>query len=221
MELVGQIRNDIEQYLASKQDFWFNEDDLQHGLAMFLEKTGHYDKVLLEYYLPKDTLPAYSKVWDSDVYIDMVVSKNGEFVPIELKYRTCELTANFIRFGEDLGRSKILQCGDAMSKSLYEIWKDVRRLECVKARFNNVHGGLFVLVSCNKRYFEGKIRPTTNHINLSTLPSLKAAGCHWLRANAKTALPLPGFDLDHSYPIEWVKMNGLKSLDFKYMIIGI
>ena len=71
-----------------------NEREMQVRLAlhlMHLKKTGHYDNVHVEYPVPLQVLKKfYPNVgkqnefpWKNDIYIDIVVEKDGQFAAVE------------------------------------------------------------------------------------------------------------------------------------------
>lgn len=104
--LLQQVRTDVVQFLSGESVLFSNESDLQLRLSCYLKLSGHYDRVEVEYYVPFQELqrldPSLTTAnfpWDSDLYIDIVVEKDGQFVPIELKYPTKDIWEAFTRFG--------------------------------------------------------------------------------------------------------------------------
>ena len=87
MRLIDVVKRDIMQYLAqSNGELLFNERDLQMHLALHLIRSGHYDDVDVEYYVPYEELDNY--VWKNELKLDILVCKDAEFLPVELKYKT-------------------------------------------------------------------------------------------------------------------------------------
>lgn len=93
--LVSVLRGDIERFLNTNTELMFNERDLQVRVATWLRDSGHYDKVDMEYAVPKEELEArglelktLSFPWNNDLSIDVVVERLGEFAAVELKYAT-------------------------------------------------------------------------------------------------------------------------------------
>ena len=104
--LLQQVRTDVVQFLSGESILFSNESDLQLRLSCYLKLSGHYDRVEVEYYVPFQELqrldPSLTTAnfpWDSDLYIDIVVEKDGQFVPIELKYPTKDIWGTFTQFG--------------------------------------------------------------------------------------------------------------------------
>ena len=84
--LVDLAEQDVLDFLRTNQELLFNERDFQMHLATHLRQTKHYDDVDVEYYVPCDALENY--IWNSELRLDILVQKNDEYLPIELKYKT-------------------------------------------------------------------------------------------------------------------------------------
>ena len=85
--LLDLVRNDVCAFLKSNNELLFNERDFQMHLATWLRNSNnHYDDVDVEYYVPHQELNNY--VWNSELRLDIVVKKDGEYCPVELKYKT-------------------------------------------------------------------------------------------------------------------------------------
>ncbi|MGM9862391.1 MAG: hypothetical protein ACI30W_07325, partial [Muribaculaceae bacterium] len=125
MALVDDIIADIHRYLKGCGRIHFNERDLQIRLAMYLRATGSYDDVDVEYYVPKSVFPQGAYIWNSEMKVDIVVKGQGEYVPIELKYKTKAITeSSLIRFGESLSDAQITKNQAAQNLAKYDFWKD-------------------------------------------------------------------------------------------------
>ena len=99
MSLVEIIRKDIFDFLEQNQELLFNERDFQIHLASWLRASNNnYDDVDLEYYIPRTELDGCA--WDSELRLDIVVKKDGEYCPIELKYKTKKVERQISRFDE-------------------------------------------------------------------------------------------------------------------------
>ena len=85
--LIDLVRADVFAFLKSNNELLFNERDFQMHLATWLRNsTNHYDDVDVEYYVPRQELDNY--IWESELRLDIVIKKDGEYCPIELKYKT-------------------------------------------------------------------------------------------------------------------------------------
>ena len=90
--LADIAEQDVLDFLRINQELLFNERDFQMHLATHLRQTKHYDDVDVEYYVPKKELDNY--IWDSELRLDIVVKKGGEYCPVELKYKTKKVEYN-------------------------------------------------------------------------------------------------------------------------------
>ena len=101
MLLVDTAKADIQQFLDRKEgELLYNERDLQMHLALHLINSGHYDDVDVEYYVPYEELDNY--IWKNELKLDILLRKNQEFLPVELKYKTKKHSKRLLRFGEQL-----------------------------------------------------------------------------------------------------------------------
>ncbi|MBE6175808.1 MAG: hypothetical protein E7146_02275 [Rikenellaceae bacterium] len=140
--LIDIVRNDVFAFLESNNELLFNERDFQMHLATWLRNsTNHYDDVDVEYYVPRQELDNY--IWESELRLDIVVKKDGEYCPIELKYKTRKVARKISRFDEDLTSNVVVMKNQgAQDLGMYDFWKDVRRVELVRNRFERVKGGV-------------------------------------------------------------------------------
>ena len=130
-DLGLQVKSDIEGFLASNTELLFNERDLQMRLSIFLVRSkNNYDDVDLEYHLPA----GFNKKFDKDYKdwktekpsIDLVVRKDTEYVPIELKYKLKAVNGSISRFGEkSCNTVEIIPNQSAQNLGRYAFWKDV------------------------------------------------------------------------------------------------
>ena len=139
--LLDAVKADVQDFLQTNQELMFNERDLQIHLALYLSRSkNQYDDVDVEYYVPYRELQDY--LWENELKLDIVVSKNGEFIPVELKYKTVYVERQIPRFNQKLKEPvEVLKNQGAQDMGMYNFWKDVRRVELVKRRFKSVTGG--------------------------------------------------------------------------------
>jgi hypothetical protein len=102
MALVDIVKQDISKFFKKNTKLFFNEREFQMYLATYL--LGEYDEVFVEYYVPKSIFKEEDYVWESELYLDIVVRKEDEYLPIELKYKTKKEKISINRFGENLGK---------------------------------------------------------------------------------------------------------------------
>ena len=99
--LIEIVQQDVFAFLGSNEELLFNERDFQMHLATWLRNSANaYDDVDVEYYVPRSELQNY--IWDSELRLDIVVKKDGEYCPIELKYKTKKVERQISRFDEML-----------------------------------------------------------------------------------------------------------------------
>ncbi len=225
MMLVEQVKNDIQQYLAQENgELLFNERDLQMHLALQLIRSGHYDDVDVEYYVPPTVLgndyPWMNGSKRQEMRMDIVVSKDLEFLPIELKYKTKQHSKRISRFEEQLDDEvEVLKNHGAQDLGMYDFWKDVRRIELVRNRFAAVKNGLAVFVTNDKQYLTPG-RESSNNRLLSMEEGLHGKVKHWQQSESTCAKTHHDFDLDHEYTIHW-NHNTYEGVEFHYCIVTI
>ena len=219
MKLIEQVKTDIQQFLDSKDgELLFNERDLQMHLAMHLKGTGHYDDVDVEYYVPYEQLDNY--IWKNELKLDILVRKDDEFLPVELKYKTKRHSKKLMRFNEVMpDEVEVLKNQGAQDLGMYDFWKDVRRVELVRRRFAAVKNGLAVFVTNDASYLNAG-RPTSNNYRLNMAEGLHDRNRHWQQPNSTCARTHPGFDLDSEYTIHW-NHNMYEGVEFHYCIVEV
>lgn len=121
-------------------------------LATYLKEVGTYDDVDLEYFVPTNLLDGYKDLWDTELRVDILVRKGNEYCPIELKYKTKKIETSLTRFGVDIADVVIVKDQGAQDLGMYGFWKDVKRIEMVKARFETVKSGLSVFLTNDVAY---------------------------------------------------------------------
>jgi len=133
---------------------FYSEAELQHGLAEYLKQQGRYSNIYLEYSVPEFTCKG---VTIKKAKVDIVVEKDGEYVPIELKFKTKEpKPANGFKphdytFGEK-SLPMIFKDEVAHTDSLRDFWRDVKRVMYMDLNYPNVKGAI-VLMLTNAPYY--------------------------------------------------------------------
>lgn len=229
--LLDTVKADVCRFLDENEKLLFNERDLQMHLAVYLKERKHYDGVEVEYYLPTEMLPEYKAVATRNerLYLDIVVAKEGKYVPVELKYKTKEVAVAMERFGEPFsetedegtGLSKgygALKSHGAQDLGRYDFWKDVKRLELVKSRFGNVAGGLAVFLT-NDTAYKAKPKGLIENFSMAEGDSLPIEK-HWSDATRPTAEGRPDFEVSKGYELRWQERQ-IGGIDFHYCILAI
>ena len=219
--LVDIIRLDVLAFLESNEELLFNERDFQMHLATWLRSsTNSYDDVDVEYYVPWTELNDY--VWESELRLDIVVKKDNEYCPIELKYKTKKVERQISRFDELLSeRVVVMKDQGAQDLGMYDFWKDVRRVELVRNRFKKVKNGLAVFVTNDIFYTKGS-KSTSNNYLLNMTEGVHSPIKHWQNENSSCAQKkaYQSFEVESEYSIKWHRKT-IDKLEFYYCIVTI
>lgn len=201
MALLDLAHTDVKNFLETNKELFFNERDFQMHLATHLRQTGHYDDVDVEYYVPLSELKDY--IWKNELRMDILVCKGKEFLPIELKYKTRTVKKRLPRFGEQISEDiAVMKNQGAQDLGKYDFWKDVRRIEIVRNRFNAIKNGLAVFLTNDFSYIQ-RGRETSNHINFSMDEGPHGKQKHWLNKDSVCCRDNPNFELEKTYNIHW------------------
>ena len=144
---------------------FLDEDDFQGYLANYLIKSGKYDTVHLEYFVPEGALADYP-CKPNDLYVDIVVERGGEYLPVELKYKTKKAIVPLVRFDSFVG-FHVFADQKAYPQNIYNFGKDVRRVELIRDRFSNVKNGLVVFLTNDPAYV-----PSPNNSRKSAMSAI-------------------------------------------------
>ena len=218
-KLIDIVRQDVFAFLKSNDELLFNERDFQMHLATWLRNSAnHYDDVDVEYYVPRSELENY--VWDSELRLDIVVKKGGEYCPVELKYKTKKVERQITRFDEALhDKVVVMKNQGAQDLGMYDFWKDVRRVELVRRRFAKVKGGLAVFVTNDALYTKAS-KPTSNNYLLNMNEGVHSRERHWLNPESTCAKTHPDFEVEQEYRIEWHNRE-IDGVEFYYQVVTI
>ena len=220
-KLIDIVQQDVFAFLESNEELLFNERDFQMHLATWLRKSANdYDDVDVEYYVPKIELPNY--VWDSELRLDIVVKKDGEYCPIELKYKTKKVERQISRFDEILDdKVVVMKNQGAQDLGMYDFWKDVRRIELVRNRFAKVKGGLAIFVTNDALYTKAS-RPESNNYLLNMNEGKHSVIKHWQNENSACAKmnSYKSFEVEKEYSINWHHRN-VDNIPFHYCVVNV
>lgn len=218
MALINVVRSDVKQFLDINNELLFNERDLQMHLAVFLRQTGHYDDVDVEYYVPLSELRGY--IWNNELRMDVMVRKGKEFLPIELKYKTKSMYKRLFRFGESISTEvEVMKNQGAQDIGKYDFWKDVRRIEIVRNRFESINNGLAVFVTNDPVYLQSG-RETSNHIKFSMTEGRHGKEKHWIDTRSTCCKTHPDFEVENDYSIQW-NTKTVEGISMYYTLLTI
>lgn len=219
INLVELVRNDITDFLTNNEELLFNERDLQMHLALYLKDRGlnKYDDIDLEYYVPYSELSNY--IWKNELKLDIVVKKDEEFLPIELKYKTKSVPHSLSRFNETTKDTDILKNQGAQDIGCYDLWKDVRRIELVQKRFKAVKSGLAVFVTNDNYYWKDAVKETSAYCNFNLASGVHSRSKSWIKP-VKIEENRPSFEVNQEYSILW-KDACYGGIPFKFFTIVV
>ena len=218
--LIDIVRNDVCAFLESNEELLFNERDFQMHLATWLRNSANcYDDVDVEYYVPCQELDNY--VWDSELRLDIVVKKDGEYCPVELKYKTKKVERKISRFDEELaGNGGVMMKQGAQDLGMYDFWKDVRRVELVRNRFERVKGSLAVFVTNDEFYTKGSKESSNNYLFSRSAGKAHSKQKYWAKPESTCAKTHPNFEVEKEYTIDWYD-KVVDGVQFYYCILSI
>ena len=218
--LTDIVRADVCAFLESNDELLFNERDFQMHLATWLRNSANrYDDVDVEYYVPSQELEGY--VWDSELRLDVVVKRDGEYCPVELKYKTRKVERKISRFDEALSDDVVVMKNQgAQDLGMYDFWKDVRRVELVRNRFERVKGGLAVFVTNDSFYTKGSKPTSNNYLFGMAGEAARSTKKHWANPESSCAKTHPNFEVERAYDIEW-HAREVDRVEFYYCIVTI
>ena len=160
-------------------------------------------------------------VWKSELRLDIVVKKDGEYCPVELKYKTKKIERQISRFDERLKKSvTVMKDQGAQDLGMYDFWKDVRRVELVRNRFDKVKGGLAVFVTNDAFYTKGSKETSNNYLFSMTEDKPHTTQKHWLNPESTCAKTHPNFEVEKEYQVKW-NQHIIDGVDFYYCIVTI
>ena len=218
--LIDIVRNDVCAFLENNEELLFNERDFQMHLATWLRNSANcYDDVDVEYYVPCQELDNY--VWDSELRLDIVVKKDSEYCPVELKYKTKKVERKISRFDEELaGNVVVMKNQGAQDLGMYDFWKDVRRVELVRNRFERVKGGLAVFVTNDGFYTKGSKESSNNYLFNMSAGKAHSKQKYWAKPESTCAKTHPNFEVEKEYTIDWYD-KVVDGVQFYYCILSI
>lgn len=217
--LIEKVRQDVFAFWESNDELLFNERDFQMHLATWLRNSANaYDDVDVEYYVPWQELDDY--VWQSELRLDIVVKKDDEYCPVELKYKTKKVECEISRFDELLhDKVVVMKNQGAQDLGMYDFWKDVRRIELVRKRFKSVKSGLAVFVTNDPLYTKESKQNSNNYL-LNMTEGKHSPIKHWRNPESTCAKTHPNFEVEQEYNLKWNKRK-IDGEEFHYCVVTI
>lgn len=201
-----QILNQVINALGQRNSFFLREQDIQLYLAAHFIDSKLFDNVFVEYHVPSNLILDYPWADINNLYIDIVLEKEGQFYPIEIKYKTVAQNLPFCVFGEDV--NVVLGHHGAQNIGCYDFWKDIKRIELFEEAFQNVNRGLMLFVSNDATYQNAPLRPGVGYEQFSIHQGRQIPSNTHLNWNGEKAVAngRPGLTTKYNYDINWRPM---------------
>ena len=230
-DFYKEVRKDILDFLKNLGSrVFFNEKDFQVHLVKYLSSNKYYDDVEMEYFVPKAML--YERLasddkkspWKGSFYIDIVVCKGDEYIPIELKYKTKQEKVQIERFGGLSSKPiSIIKTHSAQDLGRYAFWKDVKRVELLQnAFFGTVKHGLCIFLT-NDLSYKNSCTDTICE-NFAMSEGKHGTDMSWKGGSDSTTANKPDFSLVRQYEIDWDGFKSIisgKEIEFIYTIVTV
>lgn len=202
-DVIRIVRNAIE----NRTQFYTREQEIQIHIAKELEGSGLFDYVYLEYHIPSQSIENYPWLDANNIYIDIVVKRNGRFLPIEIKFKTKAQQILTNVFGTDL--PIVLGQHGAQNIGCYDFWKDVKRLEIFENQFENVDQGVMLFVSNDESYMQYPRNEYVGYFQFSIHQDKSVVPGELLSWNGdlNVAIGRPPISISRGLVINWVELN--------------
>ena len=226
--LLHTLVDDLRAFSGGLDRVLTNERDFQVRLAIYLhnllqEPHGHYDFVEVEYAIPITELGYCKKSrkksevadvqvipkhfpWANDIYSDIVVGKNGKYAIVELKYATRIFDKSLhtsTRFGQKT-ETDIIKTQGARDIVMYNYCKDIRRIEHLSEKYENLEGGVALLITNNHLYWNRPKSEEVAYRMFSTHEGNVVNRVEWKEKFSPTVVSShPGFTMTGTYVFRW------------------
>jgi hypothetical protein len=201
----------INKFLTNNSDWFLSEAEIQIKLAQYLYCSKYYDNIFVEYCIESHKSRVNPWFKNKKNYIDIVVRKGKNYIPIEIKFRTSKQKLERQVFGSsqkyELAEQK------AHNEGCYIFWKDVKRIELLKERYCLKYSGVVLFITNDVRYSKmPKSGVQYYHFSIHEGRKVKkGAKLFWSKKggklNYKRAKNFPEFTLSKNYSIIWQNMN--------------
>ena len=202
---------DIEKVLLSlsqNRKVFFSEADFQFSLALEIQK--EYPEV--------DVRPEYCPYeLHKNMHIDILVIKDGLWIPIELKYKT---KGELINYNNEVYH---LKNHGAQDLGRYDFLKDVSRIEYIKNNISNFKEGYAILLTNDPSYLLKASKDCIynnfsleNGIVKNGILSWSEAASIGTTKNRDKPIQIIG-----SYLLDWKEFSNINDITFKYLSIRV
>jgi hypothetical protein len=202
-KILEQITSAIEK----RSEYFLRENDIQLYLANHFSNSKLFDKVFMEYHVPSILIQEYPWKDKNKIYIDIVLSKDSKYYPIEIKYKTRKQQLTYNIFGQ---KNKNVFLGHHLAKNIgcYDFWKDVKRIELFERSFPAVKRGIVLFISNDLSYKNKPKNLKVGYANFSVYDGRIIPANEFLKWNGKwkVAKGRPNIRTIYSYSINWKPM---------------
>ena len=199
-----QILNQIIIALGQRNNYFIREQDIQLYLAGHFINCDLFDNVFIEYHVPSKLIINYPWADINNIYIDIVLEKDGQFYPIEIKYKTAKQFLPFGVFGQNVN-VELGQHG-AQNIGCYDFWKDIKRIELFEQAFQNVQRGVVLFVSNDLTYQNAPLKSNVGYAPFSIHQGRIIPINSFLNWNGALAKGRPSLTTNYDYNINWTPM---------------
>lgn len=203
----NQIIEMINTALAGRNDYFTREQELQIFLANMFESSGTFDRVFLEHHIPAGLIPNYPWTDANNIYIDIVLLKDGRYYPIEIKFKTKRQIIPIQIFG--MNQQISLGHHSAQNLGCYDFWKDIKRLELYEESFPNVEQGVMLFVTNDDSYLRQPLNMNTGYAQFSIHEQKSVHQNEILDWNGALSIAQnrPAIQLNRGYQLFWEQMQ--------------
>ena len=211
-----QIIEIINEALASREDYFTREQEIQIYLADYLNRKNIFSKVHLEYHIPSNALSNYPWKDANNIYIDLVIVSAGKYFPIEIKFKTISQPVPLKLFGNQL--PLILGNHGAKNIGCYDFWKDIKRLELFEENFENVEQGIMLFLTNDQSYLIAPRNIEVGYAQFSIEQNREIKSATTLNWNGtlSTSVNRPSITVNYNYSLKWKELS-LKQ--HKYLLL--
>jgi hypothetical protein len=197
----------IEQEMLNRTSYFTREQDIQIALAHMFESSSAFDRVFVEQHIPAGMIPNYPWTDANNIYIDLVILKDGIYYPIEIKFKTKSQQIPLSVLGND----ELMTLGHhgAQNIGCYDFWKDVKRLELYESSFQQVDQGIMLFVTNDETYLQPPLNMNTGYAQFSIHEGktvMQQETLDWNRA-LSISRNRPPIQLNRNYHLAWTPMQ--------------
>lgn len=212
--MIIDIKNCLEE-LKKERPVFASEADFQFSLGWKIKELYEDCSVVFEF------PPKFSKVHPSDksIHIDIVVAKDGKYMPIELKYKTAEVKS-YQRDGITFNLKK----QGAGNLGCYDYLFDIERIEKFRSEYSiEFEEGYAIFLTNDLFYLQAPKKKNCDYAAFSIHKgaNIKPGTKSWLSIKNKRKAYQDPVVIKSSYRIEWEKYSELEIDDNRMFFLTI